>query len=212
VTPLEKLKEIEQLAKLLPREFARVQEEAAQRLELTPEELYDQARKIGLKTVDEIVADLARLSPLEYDQVRTQKAEALGVRLKTLDDAIEKARHGAEAQQSGESSTALAPPPPEPWPEEVDGSALLDEIYEFFGRFLVVNPHAQVAVTLWAPFTYLLDIADYSTRLTIISATMRCGNPCCSPSWRCWFVGRFHSPTSALRQCIAPSSRNIPRC
>ena len=42
----------------------------------------------------------------------------------------------------------LCPPPPLPWPEEVDGRARLNEIHEFIGRFVAVTPHVLVALTL----------------------------------------------------------------
>jgi hypothetical protein len=163
------------LAKLSPVEFAAVREETARRLGLTPEDLDKKVRKMA---ADQIIADLAKLSPLEYDTVRVAKAQALGVRQKILDASVEEKRHSAEAHQSAESSAALAPPPPEPWPEEVDGRALLDEIHEFIGRFVVVTPPVLVTLPVWVVFTYMLDIAEYSTRLAILSRPSAAANLC----------------------------------
>lgn len=153
-----------------------MKEEAAKTLGLKPEELHEEVFKRRQRLIlDATVAELAKLSPLEYDQVRVGKAQALGVRQKTLNDEVEKVRHGAKVHESGEASESLSPLPPEPWEHEVNGGALLDEIQKFIGRFVVIGSHAQVAVTLWVIFSYLLAIADYSTRLEIVSATMRCG-------------------------------------
>jgi putative DNA primase/helicase len=169
---LDKLAEIERLSKLPLLEFKAVQEEAAKRLGLTPEELFEQVRE---KITPATVADLAKLSPLEYDQVREANAQALGVRQSTLDGEVERARHGGEAHDPAEAAAALAPPPPEPWPDAVDGNTLLNDIHKFISRFVATTRHQLDALTLWIVFTYLLDIADYSTRLAISSPTMRCG-------------------------------------
>ena len=67
--PLDKLAEIERLAKLPPIEFSAVREEAAQRLGLTPEQLDEEVAKVRQRLIplEEIAAELAKLSPLAYD-------------------------------------------------------------------------------------------------------------------------------------------------
>jgi uncharacterized protein DUF3631 len=77
-----------------------------------------------------------------------------------------------EVQAERES---LAPPAPDPWPDPVDGLALLDALHKFIARFIILGKHAVVALTLWIVFSYLLDIAETSPRLAITSATKRCG-------------------------------------
>jgi hypothetical protein len=64
---------------------------------------------------------------------------------------------------------------PEPWPEPVDGAALLNEIKTIFSSFLILPPHADVAATLWVAHTYCLDATDVSPILAITSPTKRCG-------------------------------------
>jgi putative DNA primase/helicase len=66
-------------------------------------------------------------------------------------------------------------PAPEPWTDPVDGAELLDDIRSFLGRFIVADAPALDAVTLWIAFTYLLDAAETSPRLAILSPTKRCG-------------------------------------
>src|SRR5262249_40060305 len=141
-----------------------------------PEELHEEVFKRRQRLIlEETVAELAKLSPLEYDQVRVEKAQALGVRQKTLNDEVEKVRHGAKVHESGEASESLSPLPPEPWEHEVNGGTLLDEIHKFIGRFVAVTSDVLVTLTLWVVFTYLLDIVDTSPRLAILSPTKRCG-------------------------------------
>jgi hypothetical protein len=121
-------------------------------------------------TVDPDVERLAKLSALEYDKVRKGEAKKLGVRVDTLDAAVNKARpHDSSVSES------LAPPAPELWPEPVDGRVLLNTLRAFLARFIFVNTSALVALTLWVCFSYLLDVAEISPRLAITSPTKRCG-------------------------------------
>jgi putative DNA primase/helicase len=116
---------------------------------------------------------LAKLSAAEYELERKPAAVKLEMRLTALDEAVRKER--PKAEKPAAATASLAPAPPEPWPQEVNGCELLDRTSRFFCRFVVVDEHILVALTLWVPFTYLLDIAEYSPRLAILSATRRCG-------------------------------------
>ena len=64
---------------------------------------------------------------------------------------------------------------PEPWPEPVDGAALLDRIERQFSRFVVLPKKVAAALALWVVHTYAIDTAEFSPRLCIISATKACG-------------------------------------
>jgi Bifunctional DNA primase/polymerase, N-terminal/Protein of unknown function (DUF3631) len=121
--------------------------------------------------VDPDVERLARLSPLEYAKCRKVEAKQLGVPVGTLDGEVGKARPKSIAS----STEALAPAAPEPWPEAVDGFALLDDLHAFIKRFIVVSAASFVALTLWIVFTYLLDVAETSPRLALTSPVKRCG-------------------------------------
>jgi hypothetical protein len=73
--------------------------------------------------VDLNVERLARLSPLEYDQQRKSEAKKLGVRPTTLDAEVFRAR----PKDRSTEHESLAPPAPEPWPDPIDGLALLND-------------------------------------------------------------------------------------
>jgi putative DNA primase/helicase len=120
------------------------------------------------------IARLAAMDPMQYDRVRKDEAKRLGVRPGTLDVEVEKARTST-AKNNVQRDGGLAPPAPEPWSDPVDGAALLDDIRSFLGRFIVADDPALDAVTLWIAFTYLLDAAETSPRLAILSPTKRCG-------------------------------------
>lgn len=124
------------------------------------------------RQADPEILKLAALSRMEYDRVRKSQAKRLGIRIQTLDAEVEKFR-----QMSGPASEheKLVPPPPEPWPEPVAGLALLDELRAYLTRFVVVSEDAKTTLALWIVFSYLLDIAEVSPRLAILSPTKRCG-------------------------------------
>lgn len=121
--------------------------------------------------VDPDVERLAKLPPMEYDNVCKAEAKKLGVRVATLDAEVFKARSKAESTEH----ESLAPPAPEPWPDPVDGLALLNALRAFLVRFIVVGKHSIVALSLWIVFSYLLEVAETSPRLAITSPTKRCG-------------------------------------
>ena len=81
----------------------------------------------------------------------------------------------ATATNAAATVTTIAPPAPEPWDRPVTGLTLLNDLRDFLAKFIVVTPDVLIAITLWIVFTYLLDIAEYSPRLAITSATPRCG-------------------------------------
>jgi hypothetical protein len=54
--------------------------------------------------------------------------------------------------------------------KEIDGAALLDEVYAFLRRFVVYpNQHACVAHTLWIAHTHLMSVWDTTPRLAFLS-------------------------------------------
>lgn len=77
-----------------------------------------------------------------------------------------------EVDQSGDPALAEL----EPWPDPVDGSALLQTIQTELCRYVLLPPHGSVAVTLWIAHTHLMPVVgEYSPILAIISPEKRCG-------------------------------------
>jgi hypothetical protein len=122
------------------------------------------------------VARLAALRPAEYDKVRKAEAERLGVRVGTLDHDVAAARPApeVEGEESGKGK-ALDLREPEPWPEPVDGAALIAGLVNQIQRFVVLSDHAALAAALWVLHAHGHDAAFHSPRLTLTSPTMRCG-------------------------------------
>ena len=63
----------------------------------------------------------------------------------------------------------------EPWPEAVDGAALLDELLTAVRSHVVMAQAAAVAVALWVLHAWTIDSAQTSPRLALTSPEKRCG-------------------------------------
>jgi putative DNA primase/helicase len=119
--------------------------------------------------VDAVVARLAKLGALEYDQVREREAKALGVRAGTLDDEVKKRRRAAITAQDADFGAV------EPWDEPVDGTELLEELRASFRRFIVLPNGADTVLSLWSLMTYAIDYVGVAPILAVVAPEKRCG-------------------------------------
>jgi putative DNA primase/helicase len=117
------------------------------------------------------VERLAKLDRAGYLVDRKQIASRHKIPAAELDKLIDAAHPPAPTAQR----ESLAPPAPEPHPEPVEISPLLDHLCGFIKRFVVLDKHALVAVVLWIAFTHCFEIAETSPRLRIKSPDKRCG-------------------------------------
>src|SRR5262249_6078604 len=130
-------------------------------------------KKIAPPPDERVLVDaLARKDYTEYDKMRGEVAETLGIRVGTLDDKVEAARKKRGADEGTEPLPHWAV---EPWPEEVDGDALLDQIRRVFRRYIVLPKDADSAVALWTVHAWTLDACEISPFLVLKSPAMRCG-------------------------------------
>ncbi|CEF49371.1 unnamed protein product [uncultured bacterium] len=121
---------------------------------------------------DTEIVRLAALPLLRYAQERKVAAKRLGCPIGILDKLVATARPGAADDLQGQP---LDLPSPQPWPEPVDGDAVLDEISMLITQHVVMHRVAANAVALWVLHTYLLDAAQATPRLAIKSPEKRCG-------------------------------------
>jgi hypothetical protein len=119
-----------------------------------------------------LVEALARKNHTEYDRMRSELAETLGIRVGTLDDKVGAIRKKLEA---ADDDDALPHWNVDPWPEEVDGDALLDSIRRVFRRYIVLPSDADIALSLWVLHAWTYDAGDISPFLVLVSPTKRCG-------------------------------------
>ena len=120
---------------------------------------------------DAEIARLARLSNIEYERARHAAAEQLGLRASILDRLVAGERKAGDTKQG----RALSLPEPEPWPEPVDGAALLSDLATAILRHVVMPTHPADATALWVVHTYLLDVFHISPRLAVTSPERGCG-------------------------------------
>jgi putative DNA primase/helicase len=149
---------------------------------------------------EQVLGDLAALDvPADLDRVETLLRE-LAVAMDGLDAlAIAKHREAAVQKLAGKELRAPASlvdsafaalrsaggqgsiqgdaidlVTPEPWPDAVRGADLLEQLVAAVARYLVIVPHAVVAVALWVIHTHALDAAWITPRLAIWSPVKRC--------------------------------------
>ena len=84
-------------------------------------------------------------------------------------------REVRSGNSSGGQGRSLELPTPEPWPDEVQGEVLLDELSEAIRRYLVLEPGSAEAVALWVVHAHCLDAFSISPRLAITSPERGCG-------------------------------------
>jgi putative DNA primase/helicase len=115
---------------------------------------------------------LAALSDADYEFVREDEANKLGFSLTFLDKFVRQTK----------AANAPAPTDPakqfssvEPWPEAVEGEALLSELVTTIHAHVVMEEHAAIAVALWILHAHAHDAAAISAILAIISPEKRCG-------------------------------------
>jgi hypothetical protein len=119
------------------------------------------------------VEHLARLKPIEYERVRKEEAERLGIkRVSVLDAAVKQARAQYAAANA---APEIGGETPEPWPDSVDGGGLLAEIVAALRSHVILPEDAYLAVALWILHAHAHDAAAISPILAIISPEKRCG-------------------------------------
>lgn len=121
------------------------------------------------ETLDETIARLAMLRPLEYDQRRKDEAKRLNVRPATLDAEVRKAR--GEDEEGGDSAFDDV----DPWPDPVDADALLSDMAGTIKRFIICDAEVVAASALWCAATWLVDVASVCPILLINAPEKACG-------------------------------------
>ena len=110
--------------------------------------------------------ELAKLKQLEYERERTAAAKSLGCRATILDMLVvaERQRSGNRNADKPGHGRPVVIDDVEPWPEPVDGAAMLDEFIRLLQQYVVVSHRQADAAALWVLHTYAgaaFDIAPY---------------------------------------------------
>ncbi len=121
------------------------------------------------------IARLVALPPLEYDRVRQAEAEKLGCRVTTLDGRVAAARGDGRPDVSPGQGRPVEFQEIEPWPEPVDGAALLDDMAVKVREYVIVSALQADTIALWITHTHAFQVADTSPKLVVKSAQKRSG-------------------------------------
>jgi Protein of unknown function (DUF3631)/RepB DNA-primase from phage plasmid len=124
------------------------------------------------ETFEQATARLAQLPPHEYDRGRKAEADRLGVRVATLDAAVEAIR-STEREDSAAKGKALDLPEPEPWSEPVGG--VLDDLIAVIRKYVSLDERKALAVALWAIHAHCMEWAYVAPRLHVTSPAPNCG-------------------------------------
>jgi putative DNA primase/helicase len=110
-----------------------------------------------------LIEALARKDHTEYDRLRGDVAETLGIRVGTLDDKVETVR----AERTATRGVIFPPFEPSSFP--VDGDALLTSVSGRIRRHIVASNEIITAATLWVGFAWTHDAYAHSPLLLATS-------------------------------------------
>jgi Protein of unknown function (DUF3631) len=119
------------------------------------------------------IARLAKLPLIQYGRERKAAAQRLGCPVVILEKAVavERGNGGAVAGPG----RPLDLPEPEPWPQPVDGAALLAELAAAIRRYVVLGTAEADAVALWVLAAHTFDTWPVFPRLFVNSPEKGCG-------------------------------------
>ena len=118
---------------------------------------------------------MATLSNIDYDSVRKDEAERMGVRVSILDEEVKKRREGKREGNTGGLPNDELINDIESWTEPVNGAELAYELLKVLKRYAVLPCKADVASVLWILGTYVYDAFCVFPRLCLKSPEKGCG-------------------------------------
>lgn len=113
---------------------------------------------------------ILQMDDVEYESQRQKLSKDMGVRMSFLDDQRKKIKQEQEAAGSDEVVVE-----DDPWPEQVDGNALIHCVIDLFNRHIVLPEGADVAMSTWVVLTYCYDLYRVLPILGLVSPQKRCG-------------------------------------
>lgn len=118
-------------------------------------------------------SDPIRRVAIRDGAIRRLRAAGVASPARYMDAALAETA-GDEDAPTGQGRT-MALRDPEPWPDAVDGAALLDAIAGTVRRYLATRDSVPDAVALWTMHAHAHDAADVSPILALTSPEKRCG-------------------------------------
>lgn len=127
----------------------------------------------GISQSEARIAEIVRMSRLEYEQSREDLAKELGIRVSALDKLLDEQRGKSGAATNDELEDPFEDV--EPAAHSVDGAALLDELQATILRFCILPDHTAPLMAAWVLHAWAHDAFDISPVLGIVSPEKRCG-------------------------------------
>jgi putative DNA primase/helicase len=119
---------------------------------------------------DELLAALTKAKGLQYERQRKAAAKELGVSPKAIDKEVRARREDDEVRPLYGHWVV------EPWPEPVDGDALLRDVINRIQRHVVISADGALVIALWVILSWVHnDVATHSPILNINSAEPESG-------------------------------------
>ena len=123
----------------------------------------------------QIIAMLAELNPIEYEQLREKTAKKLKFRTSILDQEVAIVRAEQAPGPDTGKGRAIKLYEPEPWPTAVNGVDVFNGAFEIIKRHMVITDHEAYACVLWAAHQHIFDIFSHTPRLLITAPDAECG-------------------------------------
>jgi len=121
---------------------------------------------------------LAALETIDYEVVRNDAADRLGMRATVLDDLRKQKRRELKldtAKADDGQGRAVKIPEILPWADAIEGDRVATGLAASLKRHVVLSDSAADAVALWVLHTWLFDKFTIAPRLAITSPTKGCG-------------------------------------
>src|SRR6267378_2958268 len=126
-------------------------------------------------TLRQIAATVTGADPVRramIQMVTTEHFKAVGLSVKPVEAAFKLTTTTGRADMQG---AAVSLSDPIPWPEVVDGAALLAEIVRAVVRFVALPEAGATTIALWVLHSHAHDAAFVSPILAFTSPEKRCG-------------------------------------
>jgi Protein of unknown function (DUF3631) len=131
-----------------------------------------QSKEISDSEFEAEVKRCVELPKIRYERERESAASALGISASRLDKLVNDERKGREPQGQGRP---LEFPEIEPWPQPVDGAALIGELEIAIARYVILPKDAAFTCSLWVLHTYCFEAFTCTPRLALTAPEKRCG-------------------------------------
>ena len=128
----------------------------------------------GLPFEPEAIAALNSLARANFERLRVRLKADGQVRLPALEAAM-RAVVGGSPSSDGLPGKPITFEEIVPWPEPVNGAALLTEIADAIGKYVIMDACQRDAAALGAMFAHTHDLRDIAPIFFIVSPTKRCG-------------------------------------